>query len=42
MTIEDKQTLVADGHAMGVATKVPKKAIRLPKSGRGIDEPVLQ
>jgi hypothetical protein len=41
-TIEAKQTLIADGHAMGVATKVAKHAIRLPKSRFGIDDPVLQ
>jgi hypothetical protein len=42
MTIEAKQTLIADGHAMGVATKVAKHTMRLPKSGLGINDPVLE
>ena len=42
MTIEAKQTLIADGHAMGIATKVAQDTIRFPKSGLGIDDPVLQ
>jgi hypothetical protein len=42
MTIEAKQTVVADGHAMCVTTKVAKYAIRLPKSRLGIDYPVLE
>jgi hypothetical protein len=41
VTIEAKQTLVADGHAMGVTAKVAKHALGLPKSGLGIDDPVL-
>jgi hypothetical protein len=41
MTIEAEQTLVADGHAMGVTAKVAKHAFGLPKSGLGIDDPVL-
>jgi hypothetical protein len=42
MTIEAKQTVIADGHAMCVTTKVAKYAIRLPKSRLGIDYPVLE
>jgi hypothetical protein len=42
MTIEAKQTVVADGHAMCVTTKVAKYPIRLPKSRLGIDYPILE
>ena len=39
--IEAKQTLVADGHPMGVTAKVTKHTFGLAKSGLGIDDPVL-
>jgi len=41
MTIEAEQTLVADGDAVCVTAKVAKHALGLPKSGLGIDDPVL-
>ena len=41
VTIEAKQTLVADGYAVSVTAKVAKHAIGLPESGLGIDDPVL-
>ena len=41
VTIEAKQTLVADGHTVGVTAKVTKHSFGLPKSGFGIDDPVL-
>jgi hypothetical protein len=41
VTIEAKETLVADGHAMSVTAKVTKHTFGLPKSGLGIDDPVL-
>ena len=41
VTIEAKQTLVADGHAVGVTAKVTKHSFGLPKSGLGKDDPVL-
>jgi hypothetical protein len=41
VTIEAKQTLVADGDAMSVTAKVAKHAFGLPKSRLGIDDPVF-
>ncbi len=41
VTIEAEQTLVADGHAVGVTAKVTKHTFGLPKSGLGVDDPVL-
>ena len=42
MTIEAKQTLIADGHAMGIAAKIAQHVCRSTESGLGIDHPVLQ
>jgi hypothetical protein len=41
VTIEAKQALIADGHAMSVTAEVAKHAFGLPKSGLGINDPVL-
>jgi hypothetical protein len=42
MTIEAKQPLIADGHAMGIAAQIAQHAFGFTKSGLGIDDPVLQ
>lgn len=42
MTVEAKQPLIADGHAMGIAAKIAQHAFGFTKSGLGIDDPVLQ
>jgi hypothetical protein len=41
VTIEAKETLVADGHAMSVTAEVTKDTFGLAKSGLGINDPVL-
>jgi hypothetical protein len=41
VTIEAKQALIADGHAVCVSAEVAQHVTRSTKSGLGIDHPVM-
>jgi hypothetical protein len=41
VTIEAKQALIADGHAVGIAAEIAQHVSRSTKSGLGIDHPVM-
>jgi hypothetical protein len=41
VTIEAKQTLIADGHTVGVAAEIAQHVARFTKSGLRINHPVM-
>jgi hypothetical protein len=41
VTVEAKQALIADGHAVGIAAEVAQHVSRSTESGLGIDHPVM-